>query len=397
MRNILLVARRELQAGIMKRSFVVTTAIMVALLMVGIFVLNYFMTRESADSNGEQIVFTSESGPLMDPLERAAAEGGLNLEPVAVESAQQGEAALAQGDATAFISGIPPQITITFESSPNQTVVAALTKVLQDQTMAEQVENLGGDPTEFAQTIASAVPNVTVLDADGDEFGPEYLLAIVVTALLLFGLMTSGSIISMGVVEEKASRVVEILLATIRPSQLFAGKVLGAGLIGLVQLLIYGGAIFAAVKITGLFEGFDIPVGMPLLAMIGWFIIGFASIGTLWGALSSLVSRQEDVGSITAPMIFMTMIPFYVGIYLVPNAPESSWTTNLSIAPFFAPFVMPVRQAITAVPSWQLVLAVALNIAVVPLIVWIAGTVYQRSILHTGSRMKLGEVFAKKA
>lgn len=396
MRNILLVARRELQAGIMKRSFVVTTAIMVALLMVGIFVLNYFMTRESADSNGEQIVFTSESGPLMDLLERVAAEGGLNLEPVAVESAQKGEAALAQGDATAFISGIPPQMTITFESSPNQTVVAALTKALQDQTMAEQVENLGGDPTEFAQTIAAAVPNVTVLDADGDEFGPEYFLAIVVTALLLFGLMTSGSIISMGVVEEKASRVVEILLATIRPSQLFAGKVLGAGLIGLVQLLIYGGAIFAAVKITGLFEGFDIPVGMPLLAMIGWFIIGFASIGTLWGALSSLVSRQEDVGSITAPMIFMTMIPFYVGIYLVPNAPESSWTTNLSIAPFFAPFVMPVRQAITAVPSWQLVLAVALNIAVVPLIVWIAGTVYQRSILHTGSRMKLGEVFAKK-
>ena len=96
-------------------------------------------------------------------------------------------------------------------------------------------------------------------------------------------------------------------------------------------------------------------------------------------------------------MIFAAMIPFYVGIYLVPNAPESAWTVNLSMMPFFAPFVMPIRQVFAEVPGWQLAVSIALNLAVIPLIVWVAGTIYKRSILHIGSRMKLGEVFAKKA
>lgn len=395
MRNILLVARRELQVGVMKRSFLVTTAIMVTLLVVGVFVLDYFINREGAEENTERVAFTSESASLIPAAQVAAGSRGLSLDAVDVETFIEGEGMLQRGEVVSLVSGTPPEITLTFSSTPGQMVIEVLSQALQDQTIAEQVAALGGDPGEFAKAVASAVPNVEVLDGDMESFGPGYFMAIVVASLLLFGLMMSGSIISMGVVEEKASRVVEILLATIKPSQLFAGKVLGAGLVGFIQLMIYGGAVFAAVKITGLFEGFDLPVGGPLLSMLGWFILGFASIGTLWGALSSLVSRQEDVGSVTAPMIFMTMIPFYVGIYLVPNAPESSWTTNLSMAPFFAPFVMPLRQVFTEVPAWQLALSIALNLAIIPVIVWIAGTIYHRSILHTGSRMKLTEVFAR--
>lgn len=397
MRNILLVAQRELRVGVMKRSFLVTTAIMVAVLVAGIFVLNYFMTREASAQDQEQIAVTSDAASLAPVIEETASTQGLSLDPLIVDDYVSGEDAVLQGDATAMISGTPPDVTITFQSTPDQLILQVLTQALRDQTMAEQIVALGGDPVEFTQVLSSAVPKVAVLEGDIEDFGPDYFMAIVVASLLLFGLIVSGSIISMGVVEEKASRVVEILLATIRPSQLFAGKVLGAGLIGLIQLGVYGGAVFAAVKITGLFDGFDLPVGAPLLAMLGWFVLGFASIGTLWGALSSLVSRQEDVGSVTAPMMFMTMIPFYVGIYLVPNAPESSWTTNLSMAPFFAPFIMPIRQVFTEVPLWQLGLSIALNIAIIPVIVWIAGMIYQRSILHTGSRMKLTEVFTRAA
>ncbi len=396
MRNVFLVARRELQVGVMKRSFVVTTVIMVALMVTGIFVLNYFATRDGGERT-ESIAFTADSSVLVPAIEAVAGAQGLVLDAVTVSDRGEGEAAVADGDVAALISGVPPAVEVTFKSSPNQTVMQVVSQALQDQTITDQVLALGGDPEVFTQAVASAVPSVTFLDGDIDDFGPSYMVAVVVASLLLFGLMTSGSIISMGVVEEKSSRVVEILLATIRPSQLFAGKVLGAGLIGLVQLAIYGGGVFAAVKITGLLDGFDLSVGPALFGMLGWFILGFASIGTLWGALSSLVSRQEDVGSVTAPMIFAAMIPFYVGIYLVPNAPESAWTVNLSMMPFFAPFVMPIRQVFAEVPGWQLAVSIALNLAVIPLIVWVAGTIYKRSILHIGSRMKLGEVFAKKA
>ena len=396
MRNVFLVARRELQAGVTKRSFVVTTAIMVALLMVGIFVLDYFVNDKSAQTNSQQVAFENEASPLMPGAKLVADAHGLILDPLLVTDTQEGELQVSEGDAVAFVSGKPPHVTITFKSAPDPTIIEVFTQTLQDQEIAEQVTALGGDPVEFAQALSATVPSVTVLEGDVDDFGPHFFLAITMSSLLLFGLAMSGSIISMGVIEEKSSRVVEILLATIRPTQLFAGKVLGAGLIGLLQLLIYSGAIFVAAKISGLFDGFEVSWGASLFGMFGWFILGFAAIGTLWGALSALVSRQEDVGPVTAPMLLLTMIPFYVGIYLAPNAPDSSWTTNLSMAPFFAAFVMPIRQVFVDVPFWQLALAVALNVAVIPVIVWIAGTVYKRSVLHSGARMKLREVFSKK-
>lgn len=397
MRNILLVARRELQVGIAKRSFVISTVLMVLLLVVGVVVLDYFVNRDGGEEDGVQVAFTAESAPLIGTVEATAAAQGVAVDALTVDSVATGEADVRDGDAAALVTGTPPAITVTFNSAPDTTVLQVITQSLQAQTMADAVVSLGGDPDEFAQSLASAVPAVSILDGDIDEFGPNYLVAMVVLALLMFGLMNSGSIISMGVVEEKASRVVEILLATIRPSELFAGKLIGAGLIGLLQLVVYGVAAFAAISITGILDGFDIPVGPQLIGMLGWFLLGFAAIGTLWGALSSLVSRQEDVGAVTGPMIFVVLIPFYVAIYLVPNAPESAWTQGFSMAPLFAPFVMPIRQVFTDVPGWELAVAIAANLLIVPVIVWIAAKVYHRAVLHTGSRMKLSEVFTKSA
>ena len=396
MRNILLVARRELQAGVAKKSFLITTAIMVAVLVAGVFVLDYFVTRDASDDS-EPIVFTSEAESLIATVGATAAAQGLSVAPSTVADAAAGEAAVLDGDAVALVTGTPPEVTVTFRSAPNQTMLQVVTSALQTHTMSAAISDLGGDPAVFTQSLAAAVPQVDVLEGDIEDFGPNYLVSMMVLALLMFGLISSGSIISMGVVEEKASRVVEILLATIRPSELFAGKVLGAALIGLLQLVVYGAGAFAAIQITGILDGFDIPVGPQLISMLGWFLLGFAAIGTLWGALSSLVSRQEDVGAVTGPMMFVVLIPFYVAIYLVPNAPESAWTTNLSMAPILAPFVMPIRQVFTEVPAWQVAMAVTLNLLIVPVIVWAAAKIYHRAILHTGSRMSLREVFAKSA
>lgn len=397
MRNILLVARRELEAGVAKKSFIISTAIMVVILVAGVFVLNYFLNRESGDDAREHIAISAEAEALLPALETVAAAQGIGVDSSVVTDDATGEAAVVDGAAAAYIHGTPPNITVAFKSSPNETILQLVTDAMQTQAMTDAVLDLGGDPAAFADQIATVYPGVSLIEGSIEDFGPNYFMAMVVLALLMFGLISSGSIISQGVVEEKASRVVEILLATIRPSELFAGKVLGAGLIGLLQLLIYGAAAYGAIAITGLFEGFDIPIGPQLLGMLGWFLLGFAAIGTLWGALSSLVSRQEDVGAVTGPMMFVILIPFYVAIYLVPNAPDSVWTANLSMAPILAPFVMPIRLVFADVPAWQLAVSIGLNVLIVPVIVWLAAKIYHRAVLHTGSRMKLGEVFAKNA
>src|SRR5699024_3672260 len=162
--------------------------------------------------------------------------------------------------------------------------------------------------------------------------------------------------VSVGVVEEKSSRVVEILLATIRPTQLLAGKVLGVGVVALRQVIIFAVGGFIAAQATGGLDGFELDRGSALGMLLQWVLLGFAIYVVLVGGLAALVSRQEDIGAVTTPMVFGMMIPFYLGIYLVPNAPEALATKVLSQIPFFSPFMMPVRIAFGTAETWEVVL-----------------------------------------
>lgn len=397
MKNVLLVARRELQANMARKSFVAVTVIMLVVIVAGIFVMNYFITRDSDDGAVYDIAISESAAELSDDLSVAGSTMfGLDVVPREIADTAAAEAGLRNGEFDAFVSGEPGAPVLTFESEPDQQLIQIVTSAVQVHAMNAEVTALGGDPAQFMSAISDASPTVEFLAAsENGDFGPQYFISMVMLALLMFGLMNAGSIISMGVVEEKSSRVVEILLSTIKPSQLFAGKVLGAGAVGLFQLVLYGVGIFAATTISGLFEGFEIPVGSYMLAMAGWFLVGFLTIGTLWGALSSLVSRQEDVGAITGPMIFVVLIPFYVAMFLVPNDPDGSVTTALSMTPILSPFIMPVRMAFTDVEMWQMLVAVGANLVLVPIIMWVAGRIYRRGVLHTGSRMKLSEAFGR--
>src|SRR5699024_4956730 len=183
----------------------------------------------------------------------------------------------------------------------------------------------------------------------------------------------------------------EILLATIRPGQLLGGKVLGIGIMALAQVVLFAAAGIISAMAAGLFSAGDINLGLSALTLIGWFLLGFALYVSLFGGLASLVSRQEDAGVVTTPMIFGMMIPFYLAIYLIPNAPDTAWTKILSYIPFFAPFMMPVRSAFEAVQGWEVALAVGLCVVSIPLVIWVGGRIYSRAVLHTGGRVRLRE------
>src|SRR5699024_2769995 len=174
-----------------------------------------------------------------------------------------------------------------------------------------------------------------------DQFGPQYLLAVVSISLLLFTLIRTGSLIAMGVVEEKTSRAVEILLATIRPSELLAGKILGLGIVGLAQVIILRGAAGAAMAFSGLFDGFEINLGGTMLIVLVWFLLGFALYALLFGGFAALISRQEEIGAVTTPLMFLLIVPFYLAMFLVPSDPGSTVVRIMSQVPFFSPFMVP--------------------------------------------------------
>jgi ABC-2 type transport system permease protein len=194
------------------------------------------------------------------------------------------------------------------------------------------------------------------------------------------------------VVEEKATRIVEILLATIRPSQLLAGKVIGIGLVGLLQISIVAAATLV---VASLAHAVSIPAlsAPSILGDVAWFLLGFGFYATAFAALAATVSRQEEVGSATAPMGFFLLGGYLMVFFVVLPHPTSTLSTILSILPPFAAILMPVRIATGAATAGQVLLAVALLFVAIAGLARVAGRIYANSILHLGRRVRFGDAF----
>jgi ABC-2 type transport system permease protein len=211
----------------------------------------------------------------------------------------------------------------------------------------------------------------------------------VVAYTLMMSLSFYGAYVAQGVVEEKATRIVEIVLSTVRPSQLLTGKIVGIGLVGLLQLVIIATAGFILVATTHIVA---IPsVGAAALAIdLVWFALGFYLYATLFAASAALVSRQEEVAGVTAPPVLL-LIMAYILVYAVVADPSSLASTILSLLPPFAPVLMTFRTATSDVPIWQVLLAMALSVATSVGITAVAARIYANSILRVGSRVRLIE------
>src|SRR5674476_565240 len=254
----------------------------------------------------------------------------------------------------AFLSGDPASPQMLVAEQPDPDVLTLVGAAVRSYVITDQISGLGGDPGAFEEMMAAAAPTVETLQPasqSGNE-GPAFGMAMVMISLLFGALISSGSIIAMGVVEEKTSRVVEILLATIKPTQLLAGKVLGIGVYGLFQIALLAGALAGALAALGLTADIEVNIG--------------ASLALLF-------------------------VPFYTTMFMVPADPDSTVVRVLSQIPFFAPFMMPARDAFGAVAGWELALSMGITLLTIPLLVWVAARVYQRGVLHTGGRMKLAE------
>ncbi len=155
-----------------------------------------------------------------------------------------------------------------------------------------------------------------------------------------------------------------------------------------------GGALAIGAGILGV-TSVSVDIGSALVWLIVWFLLGYLLYALLFGGFAALVSRQEEIGSVTTPLMFLLFVPFYVTMFLVPTDPDSTLVRVLSQVPFFAPFMMPVRDAFGGPPVWEMPLAIAITAATIPVLIWLAARVYQRGVLHTGGRMKLAEALKR--
>jgi ABC-2 type transport system permease protein len=213
---------------------------------------------------------------------------------------------------------------------------------------------------------------------------------VIAGILVYVALMLYGQMVAQGVVEEKTSRIVELLLSAIRPWQLLLGKVIGIGVLGLGQLIL----VAVAGVVTGIQTGaLTLPGSAAAGVLAGgivWFLLGYLAYALMFAAVGALVSRQEDVAAAVAPLTVMIILPYVLGISILPNNPGSLLLAVLSLIPLFSPTLMPMRIAV-GIPAWETVLAIALMLAFLAALVWLAGRIYGNAITRTGARVRLAD------
>ncbi|GLW07655.1 ABC transporter permease [Microtetraspora sp. NBRC 13810] len=380
MSNLWLVARREIAIRARTRSFVVgllVTAVMVA----GVSFLPRLFGGPDSFTVG--LVGSAALEPAVKTL---AQDVTVTFRRFPDEAAAR--AAVTEGDVDA---AVVDNRSLLADGEVQQSLGALLKSGHQVVQTEERLRAAGLDPAKVAEaTRVPPLQEVSVSAASGDA-GVRAGVATVVVLALFFLLMSSVMQVAMGVVEEKGSRIVELLLTSIRPWQLLGGKIVGLGVLGLVNLVVVIVAGLGSALAAGLVA--DLPPGMAgiVAGAVVWFLLGYAFFAAMAGSLGALVSRQEEVSSVLTPMMTLMMAAYFVAFFAVAQ-PTATLARVLSLIPPFSSMVMPVRMAATEVPLWEVALAAVLMVLAVVGVLLLGARIYRRAVLRTGARVGLGEV-----
>jgi ABC-2 type transport system permease protein len=379
--TIVLVARREVRMRLRSRVFVGGTIVMAGLVVIGIVAASLLAGR----TNPVRVGFSGGSEALEPAFTASAAALGANVTISQIADVTAGKAQVTAGALDVLVIGTSTAPTAVAKDSVPSNVQSALSLAAE----AARLSDAGLSPAEVRSAM-SLIP-IQLLAPTTPKDTQNLIASLALGIILWIALGQYGNLVAQGVVEEKATRIMEILLATIPPSRLLAGKVIGIGLVGLLQLTIVGAAALVAVHVTN-FAAIPALSVTSILGDIFWFLLGFLLYATAYAAVASLVSRHEEVQGAVGPISILQIAGYLLMYATLPN-PTGPLATVCSMLPPFAPILMPVRMAVTDVPFWQVGLAAALTIASIGGLTWLAGRMYSNAAMRIGARVRFMDAF----
>jgi ABC-2 type transport system permease protein len=239
----------------------------------------------------------------------------------------------------------------------------------------------------------------------GQSGAESYLIALFMSFILYFAIIIYGQQTMTSVIEEKTSRIMEVLTSSLTPFQMLLGKVLGVGSAGLAQMAIWGGSVFVLssqrTPLAGFFgmsadaaQSFPIP-SMPaglLVVLLAYFALGFLLYGALYAAIGAMCNTIQETQQYAVFVTMPIMVGFFAVFALIKD-PTGTLGVTMSYITFFAPFTMPVRWSLTSVPPLQLALSLVLMVVVLLACVWLAARIYRTGILMYGKKPSWGELW----
>jgi ABC-2 type transport system permease protein len=280
----------------------------------------------------------------------------------------------------------------------NMMDIGLVDAAVEEAVVARRLQDRGlGAETVRDVTRKLDLRTVRLTDTgEREDRGGSFFLSMILMTILYTSLAMWGAAVMNGVIEEKTSRVVEVIVSSLSPLTFFAGKLLGVGAAGLTQFLIWALSLGALSVYAGTLAaggGMPMPEISPLLisAFVGCFLLGYFLYAALYAAVGATVNTQQEAQA----LVFPVMAPLLTAFLFFPavlGAPDSAMSTTLSLVPFFAPLLMFLRIAAAPPPAWQLALCAALGLAAIVAVTWLAARIYRVGILMYGKRATLPEI-----
>jgi ABC-2 type transport system permease protein len=379
------VAQREIAVKLTDKVFLGSTAFMLVATVLAIGLSTFFSGRVERP---EVAVVGADAVALVEAADDIAAAADRSLSPQAVEvdDAAAAERLVADDEAAAAL--LPAED--GWEVVGTNDVDGTLQRYLGEAVAADALErNAGEAGVQVSDLQAGAELGVRLLDPGALPEELRYITGFAFAFLFYVTALTFGMAIAQSVVEEKQSRVVEILAAAIPVRQLLMGKVVGNALLAIAQVLLLVGVGLVGLALTGQADALA-----PVLSAGGWFVVffllGFAAIACVWAVAGSVATRSEDLQATTTPVTVVVMAALFGGLLAQGKA-----LTVLSFVPLVSSVAMPIRMLEGGVPLWQPIASGVVVLVSAVVLVTVGARLYEGSLLQTQRRTTLKEAFSR--
>jgi ABC-2 type transport system permease protein len=398
MHNIWLIAKREYRERIKTKAFLIATILIPTLMGGGIFGVAAIASRSKTTSH--IAIVASQPQPAGD-LKQELENGKSNHMTVDVLPASTPRAQLDKQIADKKLDGylvITPAAVKgqrpTFDFTPRSSADIATSSAIKDslQTVLTR-EYLGDKGVSASETDAVMSPvTVNIIEANGQHGNSvtSFYVAYVLFFLMYMVVLLYGMNVARSIIEEKTSRVFEVLLATIKPDELLAGKILGVGAVGLTQVGIWMVAAGLLAARAGAMSGIKLSVAQVVFFIV-YFALGYALYSSVAAALGAMTNSEQELQQLN---MFLMMPLFFCMLMLVPviTNPNSVISRIVSEIPFCAPLLMNLRISISMPQPWEIILSIVLILVTIYAVLWVSSRIYRVGILMYGKKPNLPEI-----
>jgi ABC-2 type transport system permease protein len=276
-------------------------------------------------------------------------------------------------------------------------VIGRIRSALKQSVTEERMRRVGISPekvTEVSKNIS-----INFINDQGERETPlaKWVLSVAMGIILYISILVYGLYVMRGVIEEKQSRIIEVLLSSVKPFQLMLGKVTGIGLVSLTQVTIWVGSMFIISSVAAAqamaFGDFKIP-RIPfstVIFMLVFLVLGYFLYSTLYAMVGAMVSSEEDGQQAQMPITILLVLPYILSSFVL-SKPDGTIAIVLSMIPFFSPILMFMRITVQQPPAWQIALSIVLLIGTIFGAIWLAAKIYRVGVLMYGKRPSLPEL-----